>query len=106
MAFISSVVAYFSELSRWLCYPLISKFDFYEFLWEAKQSAIFHARVIARRKAWFCLCMSRILFAAKHSWMTLLMSGPLFVGSYLHSRGGLSANEKKEKFASNDNCHS
>ena len=28
MAFISSVVAHFSELSRWLFYPLITKFDF------------------------------------------------------------------------------
>ena len=26
---------------------------------------------------------SRILFAAKHSWMTLRMSRPLLVGSYL-----------------------
>ena len=53
-------------------------------LWEAKRSAFFHTRTIARRrKAWFRLCMSRILFAAKHSWTTLRMSGPLFVGSYL-----------------------
>ena len=29
------------------------------------------------------ICMSIILFAAKHSWMTLSMSRPLFVGSYL-----------------------
>ena len=46
--------------------------------------------------------MSKILFAAKHSWTTLRMSRPLFAGSY-RSRGGLSANEKEEKFASNDN---
>ena len=39
----------------------------------------FHAR---RRKAWFPLRMSIILFAAKHSWTTLLLSRPLFVGSY------------------------
>ena len=44
----------------------------------------FHARAIARRrKAWFHLCMSRIVFAAKNSWTTLRMSTPLFVGSYL-----------------------
>ena len=44
----------------------------------------FYARVIARRrKAWFHLCMSRILFAAKHSRTKLRMSGPLFVGRYL-----------------------
>ena len=54
-------------------------------------------------EAWFRLRMSRILFAAKHSWTTLRMSRPLFVGSYLQSRGGLSANEREEKFSSNDN---
>ena len=56
---------------------------FNEYLREAKLSAIFHARAIARRrirKAWCRLRMSRKLFAAKHSWM---MSRPLFVGSYL-----------------------
>ena len=35
----------------------------------------FHARAIAKmKKAWFHLRMSRILFAAKQSWMTLGMS--------------------------------
>ena len=35
---------------------------------EAKRSAIFHPRVTARRrKAWYRLRMSRILFAAKHN---------------------------------------
>ena len=49
----------------------------------------FHARAIARRrKARFPLRMCRILFAAKHM-------RPLF---HWHS-----ANEKKEKFALNDN---
>ena len=38
---------------------------FYEFLWEAKRSAIFHARVIARRKAWFCWCTSRIIICSE-----------------------------------------
>ena len=33
------------------------------------------------------------------------MNRPLFVGSYLQSHGGLSANEKEEKFASNDNIN-
>ena len=37
----------------------------------------------SRRKAWFRLRMSRIVFAAKNSWTTLRMSTPLFVGSYL-----------------------
>ena len=42
----------------------------------------------ARRKAWVLLCMSRILFAAKHQSQTQLdnvahSSRPLFVGSYL-----------------------
>ena len=36
-----------------------------------------------RRKAWFHLRMSRILFEAEYSWTTLRMSRPLFVGSYL-----------------------
>ena len=58
----------------------------------------FHARAIARRrKARFPFRMSRILFAAKYNWTALCMSRPLFVGSYL------SANEKREEFASNDN---
>ena len=57
---------------------------FNEYLREAKRSALFQARTIARRrKAWFRLCMSRILFAAKHSWTTLRTSRPLFVGRYL-----------------------
>ena len=33
------------------------------------------------------------------------MSRPLFVGSFRRSRGGLLANEKEEKFASNDNAN-
>ena len=36
-----------------------------------------------RRKAWLHLHMSRILFAAKHSWTTSLGSRPLFASSYL-----------------------
>ena len=51
-----------------------------------------------KEKAWFPLCMSRILVAAKHSWTALRMSRPLFCRSH----GGLPANEKKKKFASND----
>ena len=39
---------------------------FNEHLWEAKRSAIFRARAIARRrKEWFRLRMNRILFAKK-----------------------------------------
>ena len=34
----------------------------------------------------------------------LHMSRPLFVGSYLQVTWWALANEKKEKFASNDNC--
>ena len=41
---------------------------------------------------------------AKHSWTTLPMSRPLFVGSYLQvTWWTFSANEKEEQFASNDN---
>ena len=61
-----------------------------KYIWEVKQSAIFQARAIARRrKAWFRVRMSRILFAAapiaaEHSWTTTLhMSRPLFIDSYL-----------------------
>ena len=55
-------------------------------IWETDEKAIchFHTRAITRRrKAWFLLRMSRILLATKHSWTTLHMSRPLFVGSYL-----------------------
>ena len=34
--------------------------------------------ITGRRKAWFHLRLNRILFATKHSWTTLCMSGPLF----------------------------
>ena len=45
---------------------------------------LFHERAVTRRrKAWFNLLMSRILFAAKHNWAILRMSRPLFVASYL-----------------------
>ena len=63
----------------------------------SKRSAIFLTR------AWFQLCMGRILFAGQHILTVLRMSRPLFVGSYLQSRGGLSANEKEGKNALNDN---
>ena len=43
----------------------------------------FHERASTRRKAWLYLCMSRILFAAKHSCMKRHMNKSLFVGSYL-----------------------
>ena len=49
--------------------------------------------------------VSRIVFSAKSSWMTLRMSPPLFVGIICRSRGGLSANEKEETFASNDDYY-
>ena len=39
--------------------------------------------IARRRKAWFHLRLNRILYTAKHSWTTLCMSSPLFVGSYL-----------------------
>ena len=65
-------------------YHSITKFVFNENLREARWSAFFHAKVIVRkRKAWFRLRVSRILFAAKHSCTTLRISRPLFVGTYL-----------------------
>ena len=63
---------------------------FNEYPWEANLSAIF-----TQERSRFPLRMSRILFAAKHSWTALNMSRPLFEGSFLQSPGGLSANEKK-----------
>ena len=67
----------------------------------------FHTRAIARRrKSWlFHFRMTRILFAAKHSTTTLSMSRPLFLAIICRSRGRLSADEKEEKFASNDNVY-
>ena len=76
---------------------------FNEYLREAKSSTI---STQERSQEGEKRC--RILFVAKHSWTTLRMSRPL-LGSSLReavifkSRGGLSANEKEEKFASNDN---
>ena len=47
----------------------------------------FHTSTIARRrKQWFHLHMTRILFAAKHSWKTLHRSKPLFAGHVVGSR--------------------
>ena len=61
----------------------------------------FHTRVIARRrKAWFHLCMSRILFAAKHSRTKLRMPADHYLWAAIcRSHGGLLANEKEQKFA-------
>ena len=39
-----------------------------------------------RRKAWFHIRDSRILFVAKQSWVTLRMSRPLFAGHVVGSR--------------------
>ena len=55
------------------------------------------------RKAWFNIRSSRIFFAAKHSWTTLRVGGPLFVGSYLQVTWWALGQYKKEKFSSNDN---
>ena len=49
--------------------------------------------------------MSSILFATKHSWITLRIGRPVFVAVICRSHGGLSANEKEETFASNDNSN-
>ena len=61
---------------------------------EVKRSAMFDKGAIAR--SWFRLRMSRILLAAKQRWTTLRKSRPLFAGSYLQSRGGLSTNKRKK----------
>ena len=48
--------------NNYYCFIIRSPSLFFnEYLWEAKQSAIFHARVITRRrKVWFHLLVSRI----------------------------------------------
>ena len=58
------------------------------FFFGKRIEAIYHfqAKAIARRKVWFQSRMSRILFATKQSCMTLRMSRPLFVSSYLQVR--------------------
>ena len=57
---------------------------FNEYLRRSETICHFHARAIARRrKAWFHVRMSGIIFSAKHCWTTLCMSRPFFVGSYL-----------------------
>ena len=69
---------------QWLFYHSITEFVFLRNIF-GKRSNLhhFHASAIAsRRKAWFHLRISRIVFAAKNSWATLRMSTPLFVGSY------------------------
>ena len=65
------------------CFIIRSPSLFLVISWGSEAISHFHARAIARRKACFLLRMSRLLFAAKHSWTTLRMSRPLFVGSYL-----------------------
>ena len=80
---------------------------FNEYLREVKQSAIFHARVIVRRrKVWFHLCVSGTLFAASQTWLDDIAHEQTIIILYAvicTSRGGLSANEKEEQFALNDN---
>ena len=63
----------------------------------------FHWRVIARRKLWFHLRMSSILFAAKHSWMTLHMSRPFCGQLFACHVVGSRPIKMKKKFAVNDN---
>ena len=65
---------------------IVLSFDFRvvfynEYLREAKRSAIFTQG--RSKEGEVRLRMSRILFAAKQSFMTLRVSRPLFVGSYL-----------------------
>ena len=87
---------------QWLFYHRSPSLFFNEYL----TFCHFQARAIARkRKVRFHLRMSSIFFAAKHRWTTSRMSRKLFAGSYFSRlRGGLSANEREEKFALNDNC--
>ena len=67
-----------------LFYHSISKFFLTNIFGKRSDLLFFHARTIERRrKVWFRLRMSRILFAAEHSWTILRMSRPLFLGNYL-----------------------
>ena len=78
---------------------------FNEYPRESEAICHFHARAMARRrKGRFPLRMCRILFATRNSWTALRSSRPLCVAVICRSRGGLSANEKKKKIASNYKC--
>ena len=76
------------------------------FLMNTWHFAIFkQERLQEGEKCGFIYAWEAYFFAVKHRWTTLRMSRPLFAGSYFsRSRGGLSANEREEKFALNDNC--
>ena len=61
----------------------------------------FHARAITRkRKTWFAHLQNII---CRHSWTTLHMSRPLFVGSYLQFKWWAVGQWKGKKIASKDN---
>ena len=62
-----------------LFYHSISKFFLTNIFGKRSDLLFFHARTIERRrKVWFRLRMSRILFAAKQSWRTLCMGRPYY----------------------------
>ena len=55
---------------------------------------------------WFHLRLSRILFPASQTWLDGIVHEQTIIILYAvicTSRGGLSANEKEEQFALNDN---
>ena len=86
------------------CFIIRSLSLFFNNIIICKAICHFHKTATARRrKAWFHLCMSRMLFAAKHSWTTLSMSRPLLNCRQL-SAGHIMCSQpvkNEEKFALN-----
>ena len=69
-----------------LVYHLITEFVFLRNVFGKRSNLPFSLKsniIATRREVWFHLPMSSISFAAKKSWMTVRMSRPLFVGTYL-----------------------
>ena len=86
------------------CFIIRSLSLFFNNIIICKAICHFHETATARRrKAWFHLRMSRMLFAAKHSWTTLSMSRPLLNCRQL-SAGHIMCSQpvkNEEKFALN-----
>ena len=72
-----------TDKSRYFATTEFNNWVFRDYFWEITLWQLREAICHFHARAWFQLRMSRILFAAKHSWTVLRMGRPLFVGSYL-----------------------
>ena len=99
--FVSDFIIIFLSFDQQVCF-LMNIFG------KRSDLPFFHSRVIVRkRKAWFPLRVSRILFAAKHSCTTFSALADHYLQALTcRSSGGLSANEKEENMASRDKLFS